>query len=63
MDTYMATGVQCHVPLNCVTKTDTFGGLYHTYICVFPNPLQIFLPRVEILFVPGPIPAQGHLGH
>ena len=34
----------------CATKTDTFSVFYGIYICVFLNPLQTFVPCVEILF-------------
>ena len=38
------------VTLNCVTKMDTFLGLFGINSCAFLNPLQIFIPCVEILF-------------
>ena len=34
------------VLLNCVTKTDIFGGSYDIYICVILNSLWISVPRV-----------------
>ena len=39
-----------HVLRNCVTKTAILGGSYDIYICVFLNPLQIFVPFVKIIF-------------
>ena len=39
-----------HVPQDCVTKKELFLGLYNIYICVFFNPLRIFVPCVDILF-------------
>ena len=38
------------VPQKNVTKTEIYQGSYHVRIFVFLNILQIFVPRLEILF-------------